>query len=241
MHRKKLKFTSVVPEIPAAFEHPSVKFWHCGDLVKSVCEFLQHMKVRHSLYMYLRLRCVSRTVLQATHIPMNAACSAMIMSLGEQNEYYHKLLAELHSGGIPPGIQLRHPLETYSEQYTALKKVIAAVSAKLDLNVEQLGNPLRSDLPQVKLELPAKKVAACGEFQTPSRRSKLFPPSCQAAVPSTRRFVRASAAGVVGSGSPRTLAFEQDLYVRGCPERQRGEDLHGLVHIWLTTMCTVWG
>ena len=45
---------------------------------------------------------------------------------------------------------------------------IAAASAKLDVTVEQLGNPLRSDLPQVKSELPAKKVAPPhGELQNP--------------------------------------------------------------------------
>ena len=37
---------------------------------------------------------------------------------------------------------------------------IAAASARLDVSVEQLGNPLRSDLPQVKSELHAKKVAS---------------------------------------------------------------------------------
>ena len=34
---------------------------------------------------------------------------------------------------------------------------IAAASAKLDVTVEQLGNPLRSDLLQVKSELPTAK------------------------------------------------------------------------------------
>ena len=36
---------------------------------------------------------------------------------------------------------------------------LAAASAKLDVSVEQLGNPLRSDMPQVKSELPAKRAA----------------------------------------------------------------------------------
>ena len=50
---------------------------------------------------------------------------------------------------------------------------IAAASAKLDVTVEQLGNPLRSDLPQEKSELPAKKVAPpLGELQNPEMFSE---------------------------------------------------------------------
>ena len=50
---------------------------------------------------------------------------------------------------------------------------IAAASAKLDVTVEQLGNPLRSDLPQVKSELPVKKVEQpFGELQHPEMFSE---------------------------------------------------------------------
>ena len=93
--------------------------------VESVCEFLPRMKVRHPLQTYLRLRCVSWTVLQATHVPMNAACSHMIIRLGEQIKQRVNESFELGAQGTAlKRLCLHQPLETYRQQYTALKKVI---------------------------------------------------------------------------------------------------------------------
>ena len=102
-----------------------------------------------------------------------------------------------------------------------MKKVIAAVSAKLDLNVEQLGNPLRSDLPQVKLELPAKKVAPPVEsFRLHPGEANCSPPlvkqQCQAQQDSYGPVLPA----LLGAGRPahwhlnRTYMFVDVLNVK---------------------------
>ena len=103
-HPRSFSFSSTMnsnqSKIPAALEqcHLSsapiaeasavLRVWQRARLVKSVFEFVPRMKARHPLYVYLRLRCVCRKVLQVTHVQIEAVCSALFISLGKQNEYH---------------------------------------------------------------------------------------------------------------------------------------------------------
>ena len=123
--------------------------------------------------------------------------------------------------GIKHPVRCRERMVTEFAKSLAGQRRIVAASANVDVTVDQFGNPLRSDLPQVKSEPPVKEVAPpLGEHQNPemfsetsswgseARLRRLRPvatPMTSTANQSPKKKHMGSDVWAVGSGSPTSF------------------------------------
>ena len=93
--RRCLAFMAAMqPNISHPFQTPSaLRFWQVTLLVESMCDWLPHMKVRHSLYTRLRLRSTPWRILQATHAPLVATLNSLFLQLCQETKRHVQILA----------------------------------------------------------------------------------------------------------------------------------------------------